>query len=571
MPEIYPETFYVNLQNQRIVSLASGVRFSHMDGLEAYFKCTQYEGLKYEWDGSMRGVGGDWPVQPGYKPMRMRKPNARYEAARTIVQRLSQMMWGRQRFPELRITGDRDAEDFVRALAKEARLSAKFRQARKMGGAQGTGVMSFGFIDGKPRVQVHNAKNMHPVAWEDRYELRLSAVLECRRYIVTVRDKQGRPVQKEFYYCRYWDQEREILWDPIPREQAEKQDWYDWKRKEVRHDYGFCPVYWIQNLPDDDEADGVSDFHGLCDKFDAMNRVLSSAAKGTIANMDPTVVIKDDRAKNQGSIHTGEGQALWSKGGAEMLEIKGDSMRAGLELFNKLRAVALEEAEVVIPEPEKIASQAQSAAAMRMVYQPMLVKCDDLREQWGDMGIVPLLTGMLQASKLIIGRGKGGKVERTEDGRTIQQNPTILLPDRVEYDKPDGDEDDPSALEPRLVPRTPGEREDITVVWPPYFPATAVDLEKKVLATSKASGGQPVISERTAVAHLADDFNVADVDAELAEIRANRESKLEDMLTQQESEAELASKFGGDESQPGEPGGTGAEGPPGKSKPPKDE
>lgn len=566
MPERYPETFYVNLQNQRIVSLAADARFAQMDIREAYYKCNQYDGLKYEWDGSIRGVTGDFPVQPGYQPMRMRKPNARYEAARTITQRLSQMMWGRQRFPELRVEGDRDAQDFVRALAKEARLSAKFRQARKLGGAQGTGVMSFGFIGGKPRVQVHNAKHMHPVAWEDRYELRLSAALECRRYLVTVRDKQGRPKQKEFYYCRYWDQEREILWDPIPREQAEAKNWFDWPKKEVEHDFGFCPVYWIQNLPDDDEADGVSDFHGLCDKFDAMNRVLSSASKGTIANMDPTVVIKDDRAKNQGAVHTGSGQALWSKGGADMLEIKGDSMRAGLELFKQLRSVALEEAEVVIPEPEKIASQAQSAAAMRMVYQPMLVKCDDLREQWGDMGIVPLLTDMLRASKLIIGRGEGGPIERTVDGRTVQVNPTVLLPDRVEYDKPDGDDDDPSALEPRLVPRTPGEREDITVIWPPYFPATAVDLEKKVLATTKASGGKPVISERTAVAHLADDFNVSDVDGELAEIRADRENALEDMLTQQESQAEVSAKFGSDE-----PGETGPGGPPDKGKPPKDE
>ncbi len=566
MPEAYPETFYVNLQNQRLISLSADQRFARLSTQEAYYKCSQYDGLRYEWDGSMRGVGGDYPIQPGYKPLRLRRPNVRYEAARTVVQRLSQMMWGRQRFPELRVEGDPDAQDYVRALAKEARLSAKFRQARKLGGAQGTGVMSFGFINGKPRVQVHNAKHMHPVAWADRYELRLSAALECYLYKVTVRDNQGRPKLKDFYYCRYWDEDREIIWDPIPREQAERQDWYAWPKKEVSHGYGFCPVYWIQNLPDDDEQDGVSDFHGLCDKFDAMNRVLSSATKGTTANMDPTVVIKDDRAKNSGAVHTGEGTAIWSKGGAELMEIKGDSMRAGLELFRQLRTVALEEAEVVIPEPEKVASQAQSAAAMRMVYQSMLVKCDDLREQWGDMGIVPLLTDMLRASKQIMGRAPG-KVERTVDGRTVQDRPTIMLPDRVEYDKAEGDDAKPGGLTPKLVPRTPGEREEITIVWPPYFPATAVDLEKKVLSTTKANGGKPVISERTAVRHVADDFNVADVDAEIAEMAADRENGLEDMLTQQEGQAELAAKFAPKD----EPGDTPFGGPGESKKKPKDE
>ena len=68
MPEHYPETFYVNLQNQRIISLAADARYPYMNSQEAYYKCHQYEGLKYEWDGSMRGVGGDWPVQPGCSP-----------------------------------------------------------------------------------------------------------------------------------------------------------------------------------------------------------------------------------------------------------------------------------------------------------------------------------------------------------------------------------------------------------------------------------------------------------------------------------------------------------------------
>lgn len=575
MPEQYPETFYVRLRKQRLIALADSQRQSKLDRREAYFNCTQYEHLRYNWDGSMRGPSGDMPIQPGYRPLSQKKPDVRFEAARTITQRLSQMMWGKQRFPEIRVEGDDDAEDYVRSLAKESRLSSKLRQCRKLGGAQGTGVMSFSFMKGKPRVQVHNAKHMHPVRWEDKYDLRLGAVLECYKYPVTVRSKEGQPIVKDMYYCRYWDEQVEIIWDPIPREQAEKLEWYSWPKKEVTHGFGFCPVYWVQNLPDDNDVDGVSDCHGQHDKFDGMNRILSNAAKGTLANMDPTLVMHEDRKNNTGLVHKGSGQVIWAKGGASLLELKGESMRAGVELFNTLKNLAMDEAEVVIADPEQVAAKAQSAAAMRMVYQPMLVKCDDLREQWGDNAIVPLLTDMLRAAKLITGRAEG-EILTTVDGRTMQQSPTVLLPDRVKYNKaetkgppkpgersesePDQGMDD---MAPEMVPRVPGEREEITLIWPEYFPATAIDLEKKVLATSKAAGGTTaLISQRTAVEHTARDFGITNVDAELAEIRANKESALEDMLVQQDSQGEIAAKFAPAD----EPGGS-TDAPPGKKEP----
>ena len=66
------------------------------------------------------------------------------------------------------MNGDDDSQDFMQTVAKVAQLPVRMIRARNLGGATGTATLSWAFIKGKPRVQVHNPKNIYVHSWEDR-------------------------------------------------------------------------------------------------------------------------------------------------------------------------------------------------------------------------------------------------------------------------------------------------------------------------------------------------------------------------------------------------------------------
>lgn len=506
------EKLYPSLKSVNLSYLCGAARFQRLDMLEAYYRCTQYDGRRYDWNGAMRGYGQAADIAPGwYVPLKLRRPSARYDLARLIVRRFTAMVFGTERFPELVVEGDDDAQDYVRALSRAAKLPARMQELRSKGGAQGSVGASFGFVDGKPRVSIHNAKHVTILKWADRYALRPAAVLESWEYPRTVWDDNGKPRAVSFYFARYWDEQVEVTWEPIPVALARTKYWQTQvKSTEIAHGYGFCPFYWVQNQPDSDEVDGGSDYEGQCDTFDEINTLLSATNKGTVANVDPTLVIlADPQGNNTGKVRKGSENAIYSKGGAKYLELTGESLKAGLALLKELKQETLDTVGVVLGDPDTMGSKVSSAAALRMLYMPMLTESDILREQYGEV-MVQILGGMLTAAKIIKDR-KPGEIVTTEDGHRTQHEPTVELPKRSVEAESDG----PATM----VDRIPGESEEITLNWPPYFPNTWQDTKQAVEAIQAARGGQSaIISKRTAVENVAPLLGIADVDQELEQI-----------------------------------------------------
>jgi hypothetical protein len=287
----------------------------------------------------------------------------------------------------------------------------------------------------------------------------------------------------------------------------------------VVHNYGACPEYWAQNLPDSEREDGASDIEGLQDTMDQINRLLSATGKGTIANVDPTLVIKDEPGNNPGTLRKGSENAIYSKGGATYLELTGESVKTAITLTDKLVQYCLDTSGVVKGDPEKMSGNAQSAAAMKMLYLPMLQQCDTLRTQYGEL-LKTVVLGMLRASRQIINSAPG-PVLVTEHGLRVQQQPTVVLPprfDTVEIVDPATGE---SRQEERKRDRKPGVSDYLSFSWPPYFQPTATDVSQSVEAATKAKG--QTISQRTAVKYTAALFGVTDVASEQAEIDVERE------------------------------------------------
>jgi len=510
------------LGGSRLDRICGDARFTTLDRLESYAAGTQYSGRGYDWDGNIQGYGAVADISPGwYVPLDLRAPSTTMDVGKLIVRRFTAMIFGEEGMPEITVEGDSAAEDYVKALALSSKIYQRTQEARSKGGAIGTAVMSFGFVGGLPRVAVHNAKHMHVLRWSDRFEFRPAEVLECYRYKKTVWIAGGSSVEKDFFYARYWSETEEVLWDPIPAEVAKTPEWAAFTHSSVEHGYGECPVYWCQNLPNCECIDGHADIEGLMGPIDSINKLLSATVKGTLANVDPTLVIRDHPANNTGRVKKGSGSAIYSPGGAEFLELKGDAVRTALELVSKLLQYCLDVAGVVLGDPNQAKGNAQSAAALKMLYLPMIQQADVLRSQYGNM-IQAMLVGMLRAAKAI-GSRVPGPVLVTENGERVQQKPSVMLPDRVEYN----DDDENNDHGPVMVKRVPGTSEAVTLAWPPYFRATTADIKAAVEAATLARGA--TVSDKTAIKFTASYFGVVDVDRELSLIDAERDAKLESM------------------------------------------
>lgn len=509
------------LAGLRLDLLCQSQRFFDLDTADAYMRGRQYAARRYDWDAALIGNPGDARIpSEHYVPLAARQPSVRRDLPKLIVKRLTAMAVGIEQWPEIKVLGDPDAEDYVEGLIQESSLPEKVIEARWKGGASGTVCVSFAFVAGKPRISVHEAKHMIPLRWEDRGEFVLGAVLKVYRHART-EIVDGKPKSVMYYFARYWDTETEMTWDPIPESAAKDGTWLQRVRSyEARHGYGLCPVFWCQNLPDSEREDGMSDFAEMQHRFDRINELASATNRGTVANVDPTLVIRDEKGTNSGVVRKGSENAIYSKGGAQYLELEGSAVKTALEWCQTLEQWCLDEAGVVNADPHEIAAKAVSGEALKVVYMPMTAQCDLLRGQYGKL-IRALLSGMLRAARAIITRPPGELV-RTADGQVLQAVPTVLLPPKfVEETSSDG------TKSVRAIERNPGTSDAIQLNWRSYFPPTPADVTAMVGSATTAKGA--LIQQKTATSYVANVFGVKDVDAEVLQLEVEKQAAFDQM------------------------------------------
>lgn len=490
-------------------------RFLHMDRLEQYFRNTQDDHKRYDWDGHMRTLGNvalhdpepvAWAV-----PFSARRPNARYNLPRTIVSNLTQMTLGGTSFPEITVEGDETAQKALREWSKIMKLPARIAEARNFGGKEGTACWSLGVSDGAFRIDVHNPKHTTVLSWADRANFIPQRVIKAYAFDRDKIDPDTKTIKKHtFWYVRYWDEQDDLTWEEIPEDVAQQPDWAQRvpPSYSYTHGWGFTPFYWVQNLSDSQEEDGEGDYEGIEDKFDEINALLSSTSRGSRKNVDPTLVIKGE--DDEEDVEKGSGAVIYSRDGAEYLEMSGTGADAALKVLDALRIIALEEAQVVVPREDKITNAAQSAAAMRILYRPMIAKCNLLREQYG-----PPISRTLQ-DVLKVARAVAKRVREVLDERGV------LMRREQETITP---------------PLDPGQADLVTLVWPPYFEPTSQDIKDTVSVAQTASGGKNVISHRTAVEYTARLLGVQDIDAELKAIEDEADQEAERQAESMEREA----------------------------------
>jgi hypothetical protein len=403
--------------------------------------------------------------------------------------------------PAVNVADAPDLDDFVKALIKTSRFWSAMKRARTFAGAQGTVAIGFQVLRGVPLVEVHDARWLQPT-FADRLTLELKSLEKRFVYAEEEKNDDGEWEKVWYWYRRVINSKSDITYAPAKvRQDGEDPTWE--VAKQVDHNYGFCPVVWVQNLELDDAIDGDIDCPAATlPTMDDLDAIYSQASKGTKANTDPTLVISATGEMGEG-IQTGSDNAIkmGADGKASFLEMAGTSITVAMSMGTELRRQILEVAQCVLDADSTGA--AKTATEVNRNYASMHSKAGTLREQWADHAILPLLHMMLRGVSILAERTGGGLRLRGWDG---QKAPNGLA----------------------LVPEMP-DGVDLEVKWPEFFDPAVADVQAAASAATTAKAGG-VIDQLTATKFLAPYFKVED--AEDVAQKAAKEMQPENDLAQ---------------------------------------
>ena len=538
-------------RNFRPRSVLYGDRFRDLDYRESYYACTQHDSKIYDFDG--RVISGPRAIQPLisaekspiYIPLKMRRPAAPVRMGKIITDSFTNLLFGENRFPTIKVDGDDQSQDFAQTLSRVGRLPMMMIRARSLGGSVGTVGLSWCFHNGVPRFEVHNAKNLYVHSWIDRALLLPKHVTEVYMFYKVKWD--GKAFNKSYYWFRHdWTPDGDFVFADVPFEKDKDPVWEIDEEMSNRHGDGVVHFEWIQNIPTD-EIDGLPDYDGLYDQFDQLDILNSVVTRGAILNLDPTLKLKmdADMVKRLG-VRKGSDNALvvGKDGDAEYMELQGTSIEAGTKLLEAMRRSILETAQCIVPDPHEVAAQGVSSVAIKAMFSPMLSKADVLREQYA-AAMTRALENMVQVAKDRMSRpvvrpildDAGDPVVDPMTGEPQMEEVSFVLslPPRIDMvpatnpppidpmtgqpavDPATGlplpetaaaDEKGNPILVPQKIPRMPGEGGEVALNWPPYFQPTFDDQAKVVTAMQVATGGKGFLSVETATDIVAAAFGV---------------------------------------------------------------
>jgi hypothetical protein len=572
LPEMTPAGVAAsnNSSDFKAWSFLKSERYSDLEWREKFYLCTQHDHKLHDFNGNLITNGtrnGQLLVSKSaiYVPISMRRPSSPYRLAKVITNRFTSMLFGHQRWPSIIVHGDEDTQSFCEALIEATGLPAKMIQARNIGGSVGTVGLSWVFRNGHPIVNVHNGKYLAVNEWEDRDRLIPSEVTEIFQYPKSEWDAEKKKVVKQLYwYRRDWTKDEDIGYLPVKVVQNVEPEWEKDEATSAPHGDGVCHFVWIQNIPTVEE-DGLHDYDGLEDNFDALDLLQSILTRGMTLNMDPTLVLKmdADMVKRMGvSKGSDNALAVGKDGDASYLELGGQSVTAGISLFETLRKSVLEVAECVITDPDEAAGGQQSAASIAKVYEPMLAKCDVLREQYS-LAIKHLLFQMLLSARkhlteknpVVTADGTDEVVDHSGDVQTtiayLVLPPVITVEDDVDEEtgQPTGEQTI------TMDDQKPGEGGTIALEWGAYFAPSPTDQNQLVTALNMASGGKPVMSQQTASEIFSQSFGRNPAD-EWKRLTSDKQNDAAARMAQMQAGADMAAagQVGGPDGMP--PGST---------------
>lgn len=531
MPVPYsPDAFRIGMQAHdqvadRIARKGMSARQMDLNRRWAWYKTDQYESRRTAWDGSKvlsdlekESIAHNQVIPQGFwdpsgrfdeVPLQLRKPSAPYHLVRVVVNRFTGLLFSAKMHPQVRILGAPEMQAWVEGLIKCSRLWIRMALVRTYGGSMGSVAMTYQFRNGKPCIEVHDSRWCFPT-FTDRAAGEMSR-LEIRfQYPLEQLDAKGVVREIWMWFRRVIDQTSDVVYAPVPVGEGDEPQWV--AQSTVNHNLGELPGVWVRNSQTDDQ-DGEEDCVGLYDTQETIDGLLSQASQGARENSDPTFMAASDELKI-GELRKGSFNALkLEKGGdAKYIEMTGGGVDSAVKMIETNRKYALEVAQCVLDSE----TGALTATEAERRYGSMYERGDLFREQYGEMGIKPLIGKMVRGALKL----RAGMVDPVSGIRTIGQ--VFLSPVVDQATGQIQNVDLPFNL-------TDLSDSHIELVWPAWVKRGPADaqLAAGAIATARTA---TAIDLQSSVEYLAPYFNVDDPAKALAAIQAEETSRNETLM-----------------------------------------
>ena len=495
-----------------------------LDWFWKFYRCQTYDEYKVAWDGGPTtpahehiSIARSQYIPPGFYdaggdllPIRFRRPCVEYYLARPVVARFTGLLFSKKRHPTF-VSSDPDTADWANAFAKKTKLWVKAISMRNFGGGMGSVAIGFKFAHGEPQIEIHDARWCTP-KFVDGDDSKVKSMVKRYMFTEQVRDPEGKWEAKHFWYRRRIDAQVDIVWPKVPVGDGEP-DWDKARKQIVTHDFGECPVVWIQNEPVEDETDGDPDCHGIYSIIMEIDQLLSQASLGTKASCDPTVAVASDAEFEEIKKGTGNAVQVEKGGSIDYMEMSGSGIDRAQKLADDLENKALTIVRCVLE--SKMDSNPRTATEIERTYSGMLERADVFREQYGEMGLKPLMEMVLRIAR----RMTEPKIKQINGVSTVVKT-EIKLPKRRVLDPASGVE--------KVSERKLGDAEEVDLKWPAYFTPGLESVSTAVTATAAAKAAD-LIDDRNAAEYLAPYLDIEDVDGMLEAVEERREANKAEM------------------------------------------
>ena len=475
------------------------------------------------------------PVTKKWRPFAERRPGARYDIHAIVTRDVVAMLAGDGRFPIVTFQNDDDTKKFAEAV-RTIGLAAILNQAATLASIGSVCVVPEVIApgpdaepDAKPwlSVQFWRAYEVDPVFRSDRPDVLKSvprtwsvsrAQLIADGYDMKALDARGavllgdstlgrrrKPGSSEYQFKDWYrravlDEKRHVNYAPVPKEVYHQADWDKWEEdpdRSVDHDLGFCPAWWYTTYDDQDaRPDGACIFEAAVDNAILIDRVLSVAANAVVAagtpqlavvkkgsSVNPDVLAGGAASPASGEIDPDSILEVDEKGGAWLVQLEGGLTPLDVVL-KRLRNITLENVGGSRLS-EETAAGAKSGYAMELLNQALTYVSGLMRPGYekAAIGFVRLIARMVVEI---------GDIE-CEGG---------VLP------------------KAHLAPLVTAEVKAVS--YGPNYELSGQDKQFEVTSiTAAVSAG--LLSLETAIAQVAQLFDITDVDGERKRVEAEKQ------------------------------------------------
>lgn len=439
-------------------------RDPQLELLDAYYENRQYEKLP-PFDNQEDANGK-------FIPVRQRQPRFSFAFGRTLSARVAAKLVGPSVWPSFRCPDSPDDQDFFEAIIESSKLKSFIMEPIRRELNTGAVFVRFYLVAGTLKLLWYPAKFCYPTFQEN-------GELETVRYRYVFQDMQdldtnGSPKNK--WYQADFGMMSEILYDNPLYEPGKEPTFEEVSR--VDHNFGFVQGEWFSTTG---EGDGYGLIEDIMPFIDEVNYSLSQSSNAIAYNQDPQLTLKNMTEDEMTELIRSSTKAwnLGRQGEAHFLESNLAGVKTAIELRDKVNHNISDITRIVLLDPEKIVGSAQSAKAMEVLHGPLKDLVDELRFPIGaSLNHLVIKMGIA----VLISNDRGIPVPlNIPPGFTLNQLPQLK--------------------------------------WPAIFQQTMEDLQKKVQVAAAASNAN-LISRKTALRFIAEDFGVTDIDQEQADIAA---------------------------------------------------